>query len=346
MFINKFMNIAKSGQKKDIGLTLAFAILIIFGIVTLHAIAPFVFPAYFVYLIFALVSFFVFSQIGFDILSQFSTHFYIGSIIFLLLPLIIGQVTRGVVRWIPLGPVAIQPSELVRPFLFVFFANRLTSKYLSIRDFIKTSFLFVFTFALILIQPSLGVAVLMAIGYLGIVLATTFDKKILVIFILMSLFFIPIFWLFLKPYQRERVLSFDNYNSIQAMISVGSGKITGEGLGKGTETQLAFLPEKQTDFIFASIAHEMGFVGAGVVLLVLFFLLYRISVNISDAYNPAARSFISGIFLTLLAQTLVHVGMNMGILPITGVTLPLVSAGGSSLVATATMLGMVIGAKK
>ncbi|CAN5359951.1 rod shape-determining protein RodA [soil metagenome] len=340
------MNVFSSAFKKDIGITISVFILIIFSIVVLRAIAPFVFPTYFVYLIVAVVSFLIFSQIGFDVLSEFGNHFYIASILFLILPIIIGQVTRGVVRWIPLGPVAIQPSELVRPFLFVFFANKLTKENLQFNEFVKISFLFLIVFLLILIQPSLGVSILTAVGYLGIVLATNFDKKKLLLLIAAGLIFIPIFWHFLKPYQRNRILSFDNYNSIQAMIAVGSGKIVGEGLGKGTQTQLAFLPEKQTDFIFASISQELGFVGAGLVLLISFFLLYRVVANISYAYNPAARSFISGIFLALLVQTLVHVGMNMGILPITGVTLPLVSAGGSSLVATATMLGMVIGAKK
>jgi rod shape determining protein RodA len=341
------MNLSASqSHKKDIGIIAAFFTLTIFSIIVLRAIAPFVFPTYFVYLVVAIVSFIIFSQIGFDILSEFSMHFYIGSVIFLLLPLIIGQVTRGVVRWIPLGPVAVQPSELVRPFLFVFLATELTSRDLDMKKFLKTSAMFFFADFLILVQPSLGVAVLTAFGYLGVVLATNFNKKYLLMMLTAGILFLPIFWHFLKPYQRDRIISFDNYNSVQATISVGSGKISGEGLGKGTETQLAFLPEKQTDFIFASVAHELGFVGAGLVLLISFFMLYRIVSNISYAYNPAARSFISGIFLALLAQTLVHVGMNMGILPITGVTLPLVSAGGSSLVATATMLGMVIGAKK
>lgn len=340
------MNIASSGYKKDIGITICFFILISFGFLILRAIAPNVFPAFFAYLIAAIISFFVFSQIGFDILSEFKIHFYIASIIFLILPLIIGQVTRGVVRWIPIGPIAILPSELVRPFLFVFFANELTKKNLKFKEFLRISLLFVIPLFLILIQPSLGVAILTAIGYLGIVLATTLDKKIIIFLILFIAILIPLIWVLLKPYQKERILSFNNYNSIQATISVGSGMLTGLGLGKGTETQLAFLPEKQTDFIFASIAHELGFVGAGLVLVVTFSLIFRIAENISHSQSPQSRSFISGIFLALLAQTFVHVGMNIGILPITGVTLPLVSAGGSSLVATAISLGMVIGAKK
>src|SRR5260221_2793778 len=274
----------------------------------LHAIAPLVFPTYFIYLIVAVVSFFIFSQIGFDVLSQFGTHFYIGSVIFLILPLIIGQVTRGVVRWIPIGPVAILPSELVRPFLFVFFANQLTRAHIKFLEFIRITGLFLLAAFLILIQPSLGVTILTCVGYLGIVLATTFNKKYLVFLLILEALTVPLLWHFLQPYQRARILTLDNYNSVQATISVGSGRITGEGLGKGTETQLAFLPEKQTDFIFTSISHEMGFVGAGLILSVLFFLLYRVMDSVSYAYNPAARSFISGIFLALLVQTLVHVG--------------------------------------
>lgn len=340
------MNITRSSGRRDLAIIIPFFILNIFSVLVLHAIAPALFPVYFVYVVVAIASFLFFSQIGFDVLSAFSLHFFIGSLILLLLPLIIGQVTRGVVRWIPIGPVQIQPSELVRPFLFVFFAIRLTTHDLKLIEFLKTSILFAIIFVLILVQPSLGVAMLTAVGYLGVVLATTIDKKKLLLVILGIVLFIPLFWNFLKPYQRERILSFDNYNSVQATISVGSGKITGKGLGKGTETQLAFLPEKQTDFIFASISEELGFVGAALVLVILFFLLYRVGDSVGQAYNPASRSFISGIFLMLLAQTFVHVGMNMQIMPITGVTLPLVSAGGSSLVATAIALGMVIGAKK
>jgi rod shape determining protein RodA len=317
-----------------------------FSFVILKSLAPNIFPTYFVYMIAALLAFFVFSQISFEVLSQFKMHFYIASILFLILPLVIGQVTRGVVRWIPIGPIAILPSELVRPFLFVFFANELTKKSLKLLDFIKTSFLFLIPLTLILIQPSLGIAVLTFIGYLGITISTTLDKKIIIFSLTAIALLSPIIWNLLKPYQRNRILSFDNYNSLQATISVGSGKLTGLGLGKGTETQLAFLPEKQTDFIFASISHELGFVGASIILFLSLFLLYRVLLALEEFQSPQSRSFISAIFLTLLAQTFIHIGMNIGILPITGVTLPLVSAGGSSLVATAIMLGMVIGAKK
>src|SRR5258708_6415419 len=219
-------------QKFDIGIILGITFLILVSVIVLRSIAPFVFPVYFVYLVLGIISFLIFSQIDFDVLAIFGKYFYIGSIIFLSLPLIIGQVTRGVVRWIPLGPVSIQPAELVRPFLLIFFATYLSRRKVTLIDFIKASSLFLLPFVLIVIQPSLGVAIMTGIGFLGVVLSSTFNKKIL--FLLALALFIPIFWHFLAPYQRERIVSFGNYNSIQAMISVGSGQITGQGLGKGT----------------------------------------------------------------------------------------------------------------
>ena len=120
----------------------------------------------------------------------------------------------------------------------------------------------------------------------------------------------------------------------------------GRGLGKGVGTQLSFLPERHTDFIFASVAEEMGFLGAVVLLILTLFLLYRIIYYSENSINISARIFLSGLFLTLFVQTVIHVGMNMGLFPITGVPYPLVSAGGSSLLATMTSLGIVMGTKR
>jgi len=130
------------------------------------------------------------------------------------------------------------------------------------------------------------------------------------------------------------------------MIAVGSGRFFGRGLGKGVQTQLSFLPERQTDFIFASIAEELGLIGAGIVLFLQLLLFNKIISFIDNSISPAARAFISGVFLTMFAQIFINVGMNMGLLPITGIPFPLVSAGGSSLLATMISLGMVIAARK
>ena len=345
----------KINEPKDLVFVGVILFLLLYSLFVLKSIAPFLFPTYLFYVVFSIAIFFLFSKISFNIFSIFSKQFYIVSILFLVLPVIIGQITRGTIRWINLGPLTIQPSEIVRPFLFIFFSNFLAGKELKINKFIKSIFLFSLPFVLILIQPSLGVAVLTAIGFLGIILASNFNKKYLIIGFLSLILIIPIVWNILAPYQKERVMTFINpqsdpfgggYNSMQSMIAVGSGKLLGRGLGKGVQTQLSFLPERHTDFIFASISEELGFLGAIVLILGLFLLFYKLASFINRTKDVSARAFISGLFLVLLVQTIVHIGMNMGLLPITGVTLPLVSAGGSSLIATMMSLGIVLGTIK
>ncbi len=329
--------------------------LILFSLLALYSIAPFLFPGYFLYIILASIAFVVFSKVDFDIWLIFSKHLYVFSVVLLILPLLIGQVTRGAVRWIEIGPLTLQPAELVRPFILLFFAKYLYEKELNLKRIAKSIMLLLIPLFLILIQPSLGVTILTAIGFFGVLLASTVDKRKIAMFIAIGLLFLPLGWYMLAPYQKSRVLVFLNpqsdpygagYNSIQSMIAVGSGKLLGRGLGEGVQTQLSFLPERHTDFIFASIAEELGFVGALLLLLGIFFLLWQIIKTIENAKSAESRAFASGVFLTLFLQVLVHVGMNMGIFPITGVPLPLVSAGGSSLLATMIALGMVYGARK
>lgn len=332
---------------------LGIGFLVLLSMVVLHSIAPFLFPLYFLYLVLAFLVFFLLFQIDFEIISLFSNHFYIGSIVFLILPLLIGQVTRGAIRWIPLGPLTIQPAEIVRPFLLVFFANYIINKQLTLKRFINALILLVLPTFLILVQPSLGVAIITVVGFIGILLAANIKKRFFIYGIIVFMALAPLVWRILAPYQRDRITTFldpsrdplgTGYNALQSMISVGSGKFLGMGLGKGIQTQLAFLPEKHTDFIFAAVAEELGFLGAGLLLLGGFFILSRLVSIIENASSPSARAYVSGFFLTVLVQTFVHIGMNLGLLPITGVPFPLVSAGGSSLLATMIGLGLALGA--
>ena len=342
-------------QKYDWPMVIGIVLLVSISVVILRSIAPFVFPNYFVYLAIGIIAFIFFSFVSFDILSLFSWHFYAFSIVFLIIPLLIGQVTRGVVRWIPIGPLTLQPAEIVRPLLLVFFANFLTKKIPDLKTLLKAVGLLAIPLFLILVQPSLGVTVLTFMGFVGVLLSTGVNKKYIIGPMIVGVLCLPLLWLVLAPYQKLRIETFlfpsqnptgAGYNSLQSMISVGSGKLLGRGLGQGVQTQLLFLPERHTDFIFASVAEELGFLGAIVLMLTLFFVLSRIINLTENAQNPAARSFCAGVFLTLLIQVVVHIGMNMGLFPITGLPLPLVSAGGSSLIATMMTLGMVVGARK
>lgn len=339
----------------DLGFSIALVFLLLFSLAMLRSIASFLFPHYFLFLVLAILAFTFFVYIDFDILVIFSKHFYILSLVFLLLPLAFGQITRGAIRWIPLGALTLQPSEIVRPFLFLFFATFLAKKEVNIRVLVLSILLLGLPLFLIIIQPSLGVAILTAVGFFGILLSSNIDKRYIIGLILLPIISLPLLWNILAPYQKDRVITFMNptsdpygagYNSIQSMISVGSGKLFGRGLGKGVQTQLAFLPERHTDFIFASVAEELGLLGSVFLLFGLFVLFWRLIVIFEQITNNAARGFIVGLFFTLFFQTIIHVGMNMGLLPITGVPLPLVSAGGSSLLGTMIGLGMVIGIKR
>jgi len=340
---------------RDVILSISVLFLLSLSVVILNSIDKTLFPGYFGFIILAVVFFWFFSQIDFDIVSVFSNHFYIISILLLVLTLIIGRVTRGTVRWIPLGPFNLQPGEVVRPLLLVFFANYLTNGRLTAKKMWKVLALAVLPIFLILIQPSLGVSIVTSVGILGVVLASSFNKKYILMAFGIAIVLLPIFWRVIAPYQRQRLMTFMNptsdplgtgYNSLQSTIASGDGQILGRGLGEGIQTQLSFLPEKQTDFIFASVAEELGFLGATGMLVATFIILYRLVVYTENAANPAARAYLSGFFLTYLLQVFVHVGMDMGLLPVTGLPFPLVSAGGSSLLATMIGLGIALGAYK
>ena len=338
---------------KDITLSLSMLFLLAFSVVILNSLEKNLFPLYFVYIFTALLVFWIFSMIDFEIISLFSKYLYIISIALLLLTFVIGSVTRNTVRWIQLGPTSLQPAEIIRPFLLVFFANYLGRGEVTLKKIGKALLLLLLPVVLILAQPSLGVSILTIVGFVGVLMASKFNKKHLIVGLLIGVAILPIAWRAMAPYQRQRITSFlepakdprgAGYNSIQATIAAGSGKIFGTGLGKGVQTQLAFLPEKQTDFVFAATAEELGLVGAGFVLLASFLILIRLTFFMEHAVSPQARAYLSGFFLTYLIQLFVHVGMNMGMLPVTGLPFPLLSAGGSSLLATTMGLGIALGA--
>lgn len=338
------------GRRFDLWVVLASFFLLVLSFLILNSISPEIFPNYYFYVLASFLFFFIFSLLDFSLLVSFSPIAYVFSLVFLLLPLLFGQITRGAVRWLEFGVFSIQPAEIVRPFLVLFWAHLLSVKPISLKRFLFSFISFVVPAFLVLIQPSLGVFVITSVSFLGVLIASSFDKRKLLFGIVLLILVVPILYDFLAPYQKQRIITFLNpqsdpygagYNSIQSMIAIGSGRFLGRGLGQGIQTQLQFLPERRTDFVFASIAEEMGFVG--VLLLVIFYsvLFLRIIHIISLIKIETGRLYLSGFLLGLLFQVFVHMGMNLGIMPVTGVPLPLVSSGGSSLLATMIFLGMV-----
>lgn len=326
-------------------LLLSIGILVIFSSSKELAIQQFIFT------VAGMVFFFFISQFNLQSIKNLIRPFYIFILIALVITLILGFETRGSLRWIPLGIFNIQPSEFAKPVLILVLA-RFWSENRSTWLNILRSLLWAGPYLLLIfVQPDLGSSLTLAAIWFGMLFAARISFKKIVTLLLIAILIIPASWFFLHDYQKERVMGFlapqsdplgKGYNQIQSMIAVGSGELVGRGLGRGTQSRLQFLPEFRTDFIFASIAEEMGFVGSVLILaLYLFLLLYSLKVaqGIDNAFGFLV---ILGVASMLLFQGVINIGMNVGLMPITGITLPLISYGGSSLIATLVSLGMLV----
>lgn len=332
-------------------LFLLILVIVLFGIAILVSIGSFSLPLYPLYLLFAFCCFFLFSRIDFEIYKNFDMVFYILGLVLLVITFTFGTITRGAARWLDVGLFSIQASELVKP-LFILSLSSFALKFdiKKIKDSLLLLLFFIPVFFFVLKQPDLGNAFI----YLLILVSIFYSTGGRILFLAFSLIVVgllsPLVWNLLRSYQQERILSFINpssdplgigYNLIQAVVTVGSGRLLGRGLGVGTQSTLRFLPERSTDFIFASTAEEIGFLGCFILLTAIFFLLLKILIIGFKSKDGFAKNVVFAGFTVIFAQTIINVGMNLGMLPITGVTLPLVSHGGSSLVATMIILGII-----
>ncbi len=303
-----------------------------------------------VYLAAGFTLFLFISLLDLQSLRKFINPLYIFEILLLLIVLIWGLETRGSIRWIPLGFFNIQPSEFAKPVLILLLAAFWSRSVPNWTNIFKSLILISPFILLIFKQPDLGSSLTLISIWLGMLFASRVSIKKVFILILIAILVIPSSWLFLKEYQRQRIIGFlqpgsdplgRGYNLIQSTIAVGSGQLFGRGLGRGTQSRLQFLPEYRTDFIFASIAEEMGFLGSFIILIIYLYLLtfcLRVASRVLDRFDFL---LVIGVFSMLTFQIFVNIGMNIGLLPITGITLPLISYGGSSSVVTFICLGLV-----
>lgn len=226
----------------------------------------------------------------------------------------------------------------------------------NIRHILVSGFYVFVIFTLVFLQPDFGSAIIIFFLWLGMVLVSGISKKHLLVVFFIGLVAFAGLWLFVfKPYQKDRIKNFINplanirgsgYNAYQSTIAVGSGQLLGKGIGYGTQSKLQFLPEYQTDFIFAAFAEEWGFVGV-VLLFVLYGIIFYRMLRISF-YGGSNFEILFGVGLTLLflIHSVIHIGMNIGLLPVTGNTLPFMSYGGSHLLTEFFGLGMLMGMRK
>lgn len=299
-----------------------------------------------------LVVYFLVSSLPVFWLRQLQWWSYAGMVGLLLITLLIGRATNGSTSWLRIGAFRLQASELAKPVLAVTLASALpvTNKWSRRRQVTFWSAA-VLPIALILRQPDLGTTLVLGSG-VGMLWLTTRPSRKVLLLLLSSAIIIAIFgWLFvLRPYQKDRIRTFldpnhdprgSGYNARQALIAVGSGGWWGRGLGKGLQSHLRFLPERQTDFLFAAYAEETGFMGSATLILLyaaLFWYLLALARNLPD---PTNQRTLLALTAMMLAQVAVNIGMNIGLAPITGITLPLMSLGGSSILATLIGFGIV-----
>jgi rod shape determining protein RodA len=280
--------------------------------------------------------------------------FYCLSVATLIATFAFGNSAFGSRRWIGVAGYTIQISEFVKLVVVLLVArylSELKGDQLELRDLLKLAGLVGVPMVLVMLQPDLGTALtfvpILAIGVFLAGFRWQYAVAILVIFAVIA----PVsYWLVLKDYQRQRVVSFldpsqdpkgSGYQVIQSKIAVGSGALWGRGVTKGTQTQGRFLPVPQKDFIFSAFAEEHGFVGVVVALGLYFLLLMQIVQNAQTASDKAGMYICMGVGALLLFHVLVNVGMVVGRMPVTGIPLPLMSSGGSNIVAMFLMLGLV-----
>ncbi len=285
-------------------------------------------------------------------LSKMSTPLYFLTGGILTFVLIFGSTIRGTSGWIQFFGFQFQPVEFSKIVLIIFLASFISQKRSELGDFVRLFASFVLTSILIFLvlkQPDLGSALVLAGIWFFMVIVSGIRKQHL---LMLGTFFVVVMsagWFFLAPYQRDRISTFlhpdqdrqgSGYNVFQALVAVGSGGVSGKGLGHGSQSQFQFLPERHTDFIYAVVSEELGFIGAALVLFLFGVILFRIVGAALLARDNFGYLLGMGIASMIFIQTTVNIGMNIGVLPVTGIPLPLMSYGGSSLLSV--FLGIAI----
>lgn len=292
---------------------------------------------------------------SYKLLDRWGQPFYVFCIVLLVAVLMMGKHIGGAKRWLTLGPVSIQPSELAKIAVIImlarYYSKDASTRGFSLRELVRPFFITLVPFALILKQPDLGTAGLIVLIALSITVFVKIERRSFICLLISFVAVVPMIWFFLKDYQKQRMLVFldpdrdplgSGYHIIQSKIAIGSGMISGKGFLKGTQNTLSFLPEEHTDFIFSVLAEEWGFIGS-VVIVLLFLMLIFWGLNIAQSCRePFGIILAVGITSMIFWQVIINVGMTMGLMPVVGVPLPFISYGGSSVLTTAISLGLLM----
>lgn len=309
----------------------------------------------------SLVVFFVFSYIDFRFLRRtrvLVTLFLVFSG-FLLLLLILGHTIKGATSWFDFGSFSFQPADMMKLVVVLLLAKYFSRRHVEIANikhiFISGLYALV-PFGLVFFQPDFGSAIVIFLVWLGMAMVSGISKKhLFLIFMTGALAFIFLWSFVFQPYQKDRITSFiypltdiqgSGYNAYQSTIAVGSGQLLGKGVGYGTQSRLQFLPEYETDFIFAAFAEEWGFIGALILLVLFGLIIWRILASALVGVTNFEMLFGVGVALFFMSHIVINIGMNIGLLPVTGITLPFMSYGGSHLITEFAALGILMGMRR
>jgi len=286
--------------------------------------------------------------------SSLASLLYVFGVVFLIIILLIGNIAFGSTRWIVIAGINIQPSELVKIIMIIVLADFFARNKDRIHDFrtiVRSFILTAGVVVLIYLQPNLSTSIVIFVIWAAMLWLSGLPVKYIALFVAAGVILVLVLFPFVETYQQQRVLNFifpnpnasygDNYNVEQALITIGSGGWFGMGYGHGSQVQLRFLKVRHTDFIFASMAEEFGFIGTVLVISVLIFVILRCIRVARHADDPFGALIAYGFATLLFFQTSVNIGVNLNVIPVTGLTLPFVSYGGSSLISLVLGIGLV-----
>ncbi|MBP7250636.1 MAG: rod shape-determining protein RodA [Aliarcobacter sp.] len=347
-------------KKGDWVIFFCFFTLMIFGLVTM---APFdsdnsIFWRQLLLIGISVFFFFIFSFMDMRFLknSYLVITLYIFLISFLSFIFVFGHIAKGGARWFNLGSFFFGPSEPMKLVLIILFAKFFSKRHLdiaNIKNIIISLIYMLIPTMLVMLQPDLSTGIILTMIWFGMILVSGLSKKHMAVFFITGFVLAVLGWnFFLHDYQKNRVLNFINpgndirgsgWNAYQSIVAVGSGGIFGKGVGYGTQSRLGFLPEHETDFIFASFLEEWGMFGGILVFILFLIIIFNLSQKSLKANSNFEALFMIGVSVWLIVQTSMNIGMNIGLVPVTGVPLPFMSHGGSHLIFESIALGMCVG---
>ena len=333
------------------------------GLATMNSFAPenYFFEKQILWLSIGIILFFALSLVDFRFLRKTGIIMilFAASAFILFLLFVFGEITKGAQSWFDFGSFAFQPSDPVKLVMILLLAKYFSRRHVEIahvRHILISGLYTLVLFLLVFLQPDFGSAIIIGLIWLGMVLVSGISKKhLMTVFLIGMISFAGLWGYVFADYQKQRIITFIHpltdlqgagYNAYQSTIAVGSGQILGKGVGYGTQSKLQFLPEYETDFIFAAFAEEWGFVGVVLLFILFGIMIRRVLINAATGATNFEILFGVGLAIMFMSHFTIHVGMNIGLLPVTGTTIPFMSYGGSHLITEFIGLGMLMGMRR